>query len=175
MEKKGGLPAAGGATYVELWRRLIIQNIQLYLPKKLTQARHCPHGRTPTIRVPQNFIRAGLGDVIDSQKSEPLFRSNRISIARYRYLICTIDEHRTHHLSVYLLVAGVNRFPASSSRVIEIEQVPKKSVVTYLLRSSREPIFVEPANSVATGERVAVAAHSLSIDPVPKGTIYHDR
>lgn len=33
VEWKGCQPAAGGATYLELWRRLIIQNIQLYLPE----------------------------------------------------------------------------------------------------------------------------------------------
>lgn len=66
-------------------------------------------------------------------------------------------------------MVDANRFPTSSSRVVKIEQVPgRKSMVTRLIppRSSREPIS---ANSVATGERVAVVARSLSIDPVPKG------
>jgi len=51
-EKKGGLPAAGGATYVELWRRLIIQNIQLYLPTKLTRVQLRPHEYAHRLCVP---------------------------------------------------------------------------------------------------------------------------
>lgn len=114
VEKKGGLPVAGGATYVELWRRLIIQNIQLYLPKKLTRVRHRPHGRTPTTRTPKSYP-GRFRRHYRFAKIEPLFRPNRISIARHRYFIYTIDEHRTHHLSIYASqMAGVNRFPTCS-------------------------------------------------------------
>jgi len=71
VEKKGGPPAAGGATYVELWRRLIIQNIQLYLPtERAPKTRVYSHGRTPILN-PEMLSLAGSPDnlVIDRQKS----------------------------------------------------------------------------------------------------------
>lgn len=70
MEKKAGLPAAGGATYVELWRRLIIQNIQLYLPSDPHTGRSYPHVRTPT-RNPKRYPDR-LEDVIDRKNSNRL-------------------------------------------------------------------------------------------------------
>lgn len=51
--RRQALPAAGGATYVELWRRLIIQNIQLYLPPnphELGAVRARTHTDAPTLK-----------------------------------------------------------------------------------------------------------------------------